>query len=106
MTLGGSKFRALEGLRSRVAVEPVLAGLEGSDDHVSEGFRVRGGVTAERIVAASDVATGGTASQMDPPALGCLALDAAGRARYRRRIDGARIAHAFILDPRPPPRPK
>jgi len=60
--------------------EPVLPGLEARGDRMAGIERVEPGVLGRRRVAAPDVAAGRASTQVEPPAIGCKALDAAGAA--------------------------
>jgi hypothetical protein len=82
---------ALAELIARVVVEPVLSGLEAPNDQMAGGGRMAAGVLRGRRVAATDVAATRASSQVEPPAVGGKALDAAGTTRWNRRIDVVRV---------------
>src|SRR5690606_12368932 len=69
-----------------VVVEPVLARFVAVHQRVAGGPVVRRRVLPGRAVAAADVAARGAPPQVEPPAAGRVAVDAAGTAR---RDDGA-----------------
>jgi hypothetical protein len=73
-------------------VKPMLARLEAGDDWVIAVVNVFAGVPARRTIAASDVSAGSTPAQVQPPAAGGEALDAAVPRRLCLRID---LSHGF-----------
>ena len=81
---GGQRRAARRYCSVAVVPEPALARLEAADHRVPGGLRVRGRVLGRRGVAAADVPALRAAAQVEPPAAGRLALDAAGAARRRR----------------------
>ena len=78
-----SMFQAISGLRNRRALIAMVGCMFA-------------GVLARRRVATADVATAGAAPQVEPPPVGRIALDAAGAARRRCRIDPV-IRHILSL---------
>src|SRR5579859_7776674 len=85
-----------------VVPEPVLAGLEALHDRMPGGLPVRGRVLGGRGVAAAHVPALGAPAQVHPPAAGRVALDAAGAAGRRRRVDARYLSHCSFLSIRSP----
>jgi hypothetical protein len=96
MVLGRCEARTFQGFFGEVVPEPVLAWLEAADNSVARLIGVQGGVLARGRVATADVAAPGAASQVEPPPVGRKALDAAGAARRRCRVDSV-IWHVHSL---------
>jgi hypothetical protein len=69
-----------------VVVVPVLTWLEARDEPMTCRSSVSTRVLARRRIAASDVTARGTAPEMEPPAIGGQALDAAVAARTYVRL--------------------
>lgn len=82
-----SQARPRKELSATVVVEPPFPRLETRNDRVTGRLIVLRCVPARRAIAAADVAASGAAAKMQPPALCCQAFDAAGAARFSRRID-------------------
>src|SRR5579871_3155565 len=82
-----------------VIVEPILTRLEAGDDRVPRFRRMLGRMLARRTVAATDVSTLRTPTEVKPPASRrCQAFDAPATARLRNGIDSALIfshLHSF-----------
>src|SRR5919197_3847847 len=72
---------------ARVVPEPGLARLEALHDRMTRLGRVLAGVLHRGRVAAADVAALGAAAQVEPPAAGGFAFEAAGAARRHGRVD-------------------
>lgn len=87
VVLGRGERGALENPLGPVVVVPVLRRFEAPDDPVAGRPGMGGRVLAGRRIAATDVTAGGTAPEMEPPAFGGEALDAALTARRHGRID-------------------
>jgi hypothetical protein len=83
-------------LFAAVVIKPILARLKAGDNRMARLVRVVCGVLRGGIIAAPDVAASGAATQMQPPALGVFALNAAGTAGRHRGIDGL-ICHVALL---------
>jgi hypothetical protein len=83
-------------LFASVVVEPIFARLEAGNDRVVAPSSVGGRVLARGVVAASDVAALGAASQMEPPASCGFAIATACTARLLRGVD-CWIAHVTAL---------
>src|SRR6516165_2069878 len=97
MVLRRGEHRAVEGILGLVVPEPVLAGLEALDDRMPRYLRVRGRVPRRRAVTAPDVPALCAPAQVDPPAAGRVALDAARSARRHRRVDTRNLRHLALL---------
>ena len=91
------ELRTAEVLLPRVIPEPGLARLVALDDRMLDVERMAARVLRGRRVAAADVAAMGAPAQVEPPATGCQALDAAGTARRDRGIDVVRVRHSCHL---------
>src|SRR5689334_24196813 len=72
---------------------PVLARLEALHERMTGVLGVLGGVLGRRLITAADVPALGTAPEMEPPAVGGQALDAASAARRHRGVDGTCVCH-------------
>jgi hypothetical protein len=81
-------------LLAGVVPEPGLAGLEALDDRMAGVRRVMAGVLGWRRVAAADMTAASASTEVEPPAAGRQAFDAAGPAGLCRRVkEWRRIAH-------------
>ena len=88
-----SELRPVAELLALVVPEPVFARLEAPDDRVVGSAGMAAGVLARGAVATTDMTALGTTPQVEPPAIRCQALDAAGTAGQRRRVDGGIRPH-------------
>ena len=79
--------RAVDSLLRLVVPEPVLARLVALGDRVADLRGVATGMLRRRGITAAHMPASRTATQVEPPALGGKALDAAGTARWHARID-------------------
>jgi hypothetical protein len=89
--------RTLEILLGGVIPEPLLIGLERLDDRMAFGAGMAAGVLRWGRVAAADMAAMRASAEMEPPATGREAFDAAGTARRDGGIDVERVRHWIIL---------
>src|SRR5580658_8264242 len=108
MVLRRGELRTLERVFGLVIPEPVLAGLEAPDDRMPGLLGVRRRVLRRRAITASDVAALGAPAQVEPPAAGGVAFDAARPARRHRRVDARDLCHSALLprgDRKPYPEP-
>lgn len=87
---------AVQELVRAVVVEPILAGLEATDNWVVLRTGVPGGMLARRVVAATDMATFSAAAKVEPPASRFEAFDAP-RTAGGDRGDYRRITHQYNL---------
>jgi hypothetical protein len=93
MVIRWNQFGAVDVVLDCVVPEPVLARLEAVDDAMARTRRVVPGVLGRRGVATADVAATSAASEMEPPAAGCQALEAASATRRHGRIDFGVVWH-------------
>ena len=87
MIVGRREHGAVHELFGHVVPEPVLAGLVALDDGMSGFGSVLARMLGWRRIATADVATQGTPAEVEPPAAGRQALDAARSARRYGGID-------------------
>src|SRR5436190_17332524 len=99
MAVGRGQRRAFDELARAVVVEPVLARLEALDHGVAGPLLVAGRVLGGGVVAAADVAAGGAATQVQPPAIGGHALFTARAARRDRLVDVTRLDARHFSNP-------
>jgi len=97
MGIGRSQGRTLTVLLDGIAPEPVLAWLEALNERVAGILRMPAGVLGWRRVAAPDVAARGATPEVEPPAIGGEALDAARSAGRDRRVDLVFTCHRSPL---------
>jgi hypothetical protein len=74
--------RTIEVLALRVVPEPVFVGLVALDDGMTRRGGVAAGVLTRRGVAAADMTAVRTSTEVEPPATGGKAFEAAGAARW------------------------
>jgi hypothetical protein len=67
MVLGRGQLGSLARLFGLVVVEPILAGLEASDDPVASRMGMSGRVLTGGSITAADMAAFGASSEMEPP---------------------------------------
>jgi hypothetical protein len=70
-----------------VAVKPILARLEASDNRMARRAVVRGRMFSQRLIAAADVSALGASAQVKPPAVFGETLDTAGARRRDVGLD-------------------
>jgi hypothetical protein len=97
MVVRWSQSRTVDEILRRVVPEPVLARLVTADHGMPGVGRMVARVLRGRRIAAADVAASGAPAQMEPPATGGEALDAARSARRDRRIDVRFAGHRPLL---------
>jgi hypothetical protein len=74
-------------LSGAVVIEPAFPTLEACDNRVAAALMVLRCMLTRRIIATANVSAFGTAAEVQPPAAGFQALDAAGPARLSLWID-------------------
>ena len=95
MSVRRRQFDPLYHLRGLVAPEPVFAGLEAGGDGVTSLRSMPGAVPVGRAIAATNVSAFRAAAQVQPPAVSRKALNTAGSAWLRLRIDSRMGLHIF-----------
>src|ERR1700754_941602 len=93
MAVRRRQFGAAEHRFRDEVVEPVLTRLEALDHGMSGLVGMLAGVLVQRVVAAADVAALRAAAQVEPPAAGRLAFDAAGSTRRHAGVDALALGH-------------
>lgn len=96
--------RSFEVLLARVVPEPVLARFVAVDDRMPGVVGVVAGVLRRRRVAAADATAVGTPTEMEPPAAGRLAVDAARPTGRRGQVDLGLVRHQPMMNGHSPQR--